>query len=203
MSIIKAPKQRIRFERMLGKLGYRNREVANTYFKKINHQILKDCYPKYLNINLFLIRYLNKKCFLYQEFLKDQNLSDRDLYKKYKYLAKKIRLNEKNRIAEIGWEIFYHKTPELLSEKDRKIILLRVTKELKEFYLNKNYPRMMNPGHILISKPCAQKVHTGNEEFIDLIQKRSSLNSKFGFGNIDEYNYEIGIFDLNLKLNPI
>lgn len=203
MSIIKASKQRIRFERMLRRLGYRNREVANTYFKKINHQISKDCYPKYLNINLFLIRYLNKKCFLYQEFLKDQNLSDQDLYKKYKYLAKRIRLNEKNRIAEVGWEIYYHKPAELLSEKNRKIILLKVAKELKSFYLNRNYPRMLNPGHILISKPCAQKVHTGSQEFINLIQKRSSLNSKFGFGNIDEYGYEVGIIDLNLKINPI
>lgn len=203
MSIVKAPKQRIRFERMLRKLGYNKREVANTYFKKINHQILKDCYPKYLNINLFLIRYLNKKSFLYQEFLKDQNLSNQDLYKKYKYLAKRIRLNEKNRIAEVGWELYYHKPAELLSEKNRKIILLKVAKELKAFYLNRNYPRMLNPGHILISKPCAQKVHTGSEEFMDLIQKRSSLNSKFGFGNIDEYGYEVSIIDLNLKINPI
>lgn len=205
MSIVKAPKHRIKFERMLRKLGYRNRETANTYTKKINHHILKDCYPKYLNINLFIVRYLNKKSFLYQEFLIDKNLSNKELYKKYKYLTKKIRFKEKNRIGEIGWEILYHKSPDLLSEKDRKIILLRVMKELNSIHLEKNYPPSMraNPGHILVSKPCAQRVHTGQQEFISLIVKRSSLNSRCGFGNLDEYAYEIGMFDLNLKLNPI
>jgi hypothetical protein len=205
MSIIKAPKQRIKFEKMLRRFGYRNREVANTYFKKLTHQMLKDCYPEFLVINLFLIRYLNKKSFLYQEFLKDSNLSKEELYKKYKYLTKKIRFKEKNRISELGWELLFHRDPNILSDKERTKILFHVMKELKSFYHNKNYPRPMNPGHILISKPWDNQLHKikfekGSEK---IIYKRSSLNSRCGFGNLDEYNYEIGIFDLELKLHPI
>jgi hypothetical protein len=205
MSIIKAPKRRIKFERMLRSFGYRNRETANTYFKKINHQMLKDCYPEFLDINLVLTRYLNKKSFLYQEFLKDTHLSNKELYKKYNYLSKKIRFKEKNRIAELGWELIFYKDPSTLSDNDRRKILFRVIKELVSFYRNKNYPRSMNPnpGHILISKPWDQKLHMGMTKFPELIPKRSSLNSRCGFGNLDQYNYEIGIFDLQLKLNPI
>jgi hypothetical protein len=117
--------------------------------------------------------------------------------------SQKIRFKEKNRVAELGWELVFYKDPGILSDNDRKKILFRVIKELVSVYRNKNYPRPMNPGHILISKPWDQKLHTGVNKFPELIRKRSSINSRCGFGNLDQYNYEIGIFDLQLKLNPI
>ena len=86
MKVIKAPRARIKFERLLRKIGYRKREPYNSYSKKFTHKILEDCYPDIIDINVYSIRYTNKKSFLYQEFLKDKHLSNSELYRKYKYL---------------------------------------------------------------------------------------------------------------------
>jgi len=37
----------------------------------------------------------------------------------------------------------------------------------------------------------------------DLIAKRASFGKKFGFGELDEFNYVYGIYDENLNLNSI
>lgn len=206
MSTIKVSKTRKEFEALLYKLGYRDRSPISSKKKRESTKIAKECFPKSITyIEFFVFHYSNKKSFVYEEYLKDvKNLSKKDIIKKYKYLLKKINYGS-GRISEIGWQIMWDRHPSLLTPNQHKKILYRVIREFKNIRETKNYFSKPDSYQILVSKPWANQLYNlpGTKDKFDLARKRSLVNSKFGFGELDEYGCEYAIFDETLYLNPI
>jgi hypothetical protein len=206
MSKIYPPKARKDFEILIIQLGYRDRSPICLKTKREATKIAKECFPISINyIEFFSIHYANKKSFVYQQYIIDRKfLSKKDLFKKYKYLLKKIRFS-KNKISEVGWKIMWDRHPSMLTKIQHKKILYRIIRELKSMRNNKNYFTTAYPQQILVSKPCGDQLYNSinSEDNFDLVRKRSIMNSKFGFGKLDEYGYEYAMFDGNLYLNPI
>jgi len=206
MSIIKVSKTRKEFEVLLYKLGYRDRSSSSLKPKRESTKIAKECFPNSINyIEFFVIHYPNKKSYLYEEFLKDKkNLSQNELVKKYKYILKKINFGS-GRISEIGWRIMWDRNPQLLTPNQHKKILYRIIREFKNVRETKSYFSKVDPYQILVSKPWGNQLYTSldTKDNFNLTRKRSLVNSKFGFGELDEYGCEYAIFDETLYLNPI
>jgi len=206
MSKIHPPETRKKFERLIYSLGYIDRSPINLQKKKESTKIARECFPKsILYIEFFVFHYKNKKSFLYEQYIKDyRSLSKKDIIKKYKYLMNKINFSS-GRISEIGWQIMWDRDPSLLTPNQHKKILYRVIREFKSIRQNKNYFAKADPQQILVSKPWGNQLynHIDSEDNFDLVRKRSLVNSKFGFGDLDQYGYEYAIFDDDLYLNPI
>jgi len=206
MTQIKLPKVRREFESLIYRLGYRDRSPAMLKPKREYTKIAKECFPKSINyIEFFVIHYPNKKSYLYEEYLKDKkNLSKNQLINKYKYLLKKINYGS-GRISEIGWQIIWDRHPQLLTANQHKKILYRVIREFKTIRRTKSYFSKVDPYQILVSKPWGNQLYNSldTKDDFDLTRKRSLVNSKFGFGKLDEYGCEYAMFDETLYLNPI
>lgn len=206
MSIIKAPRARKEFEALLYKLGYRDRSSASLKPKRESTKIAKECFPKSITyIEFFVVHYPNKKSYLYEEYLKDKKiLSKNQIIKKYRYLLKKINYGS-GRISEIGWLIMWDRNPQLLTRNQHKKILYRIIREFKNVRETKSYFSKVDPYQILVSKPWGNQLYNplDTKDDFNLTRKRSLINSKFGFGELDEYGCEYAIFDETLYLNPI
>jgi hypothetical protein len=206
MTKVGLPKMRKEFESLIYQLGYRNRYPISLKQRRESTKIAKECFPKSINyIEFFVIHYHNKKSYLYEEYLKDRKkLSKYDLIKKYKYLLKKINYGS-GRISEIGWQIMWDRNPQLLTPNQHKKILYRVIREFKFMRESKKYFTKADPYQILISKPWGNQLYNSldTKDNFDLTRKRSLVNSKFGFGELDEYGCEYAMFDETLYLNPI
>jgi hypothetical protein len=202
---VKPTQTRIDFERFLYKLGYRDRSPVSLERKRKSTKIARECFPISINyIEFFIFNYKNKKSFIYEKYLIDKyTLSKKDLFKKYSYLLKKIQF-DKNHIGEIGWKIMWDRNPSILTKNQHKKILYRVIKEFKNIRKTKNYFTRVYPYQILVSNPWGNQLYNlnSNDDF-NIARKRSKVNSKFGFGELDEYGYEYAMFDEDLYLNPI
>lgn len=208
MSKIKFPRIRKEFDYLIHQLGYRDRSPIILKLKKESTKIAKECFPKSISyIEFFVIHYYNKKSYLYEEYLKDiKKLNQKEILKKYKYLLKKINYNHSSgRISEIGWRIMWDRNPKLLTPNQHKKILYRVIKEFKNIRESKNYFTNPDIYQILVSKPWGNQLYnsTDTKDNFNIARKRSLVNSKFGFGELDEYGCEYAIFDETLYLNPI
>ena len=143
----------------------------------------------------------NKISFLYQEFEKFED--DQRIV----YLASKLNLNTEGRIGKIDWKINYKLDPRSLTIEQTTEILfyfiksvdhhLSIFKNLKETELFK--PKQND---IIVGTPWDGSLivpmhHPENA------RRRSVLNKKFGFGEVDQYNYQYTMFDENLNLQPI
>lgn len=206
MGIIKCSKKRCQFERLIRNLGHIDRSPINLKRIEESTKIAKECFPISINyIEFFVIHYKNKKSYLYEQYLIDnQKLSKKDIIKKYKYLVKKINFSQ-GKISEIGWRIMWNESPMLLSKIQQKKLLYRIIREFKNIRKNKKYFTTAYAHQILVSKPCGNQYYNpiDSEDDFNIMRRRSLLNSKFGFGQLDEYGYEYAIFDTNLYLNPI
>jgi hypothetical protein len=205
MSKIYPPKARIEFERMINKLGYRDRSPIILETKRESTKVAKECFPISINyIEFYVIHYKNKKSFVYQQYLTDKKfLSKKDLFRKYRYLLKKIRFSD-GKISEIGWRIMWDRDPSVLTKNQHKKILYRIIREFKDMRISKSYFTTVYPNQILVSNPWANQLYNLNlENDFNIARKRSLVNSKFGFGDLDEYGYEYAMFDETLYLNPI
>lgn len=154
-----------------------------------------------LDINLVYKIYKNKISFIYDDYKKYKDPE------RTKYLIKKLNLNIKSRIGVIDWRVDYKVIAPFyrFNLQEKREILLDAVKGFKHVLNLKckiHESINPNPNDILINEPSDIApffpVRSNN-----LLLKRSRLNSRFGFSNLDQYNYQFAIYDENLNLNPI
>jgi len=195
--------KRIEFERLLKKLGYRDRSPVYPKENKRYQQVNFNCDSGAMAIYSFIIRYQTKKSYLYLEFV--DNYDSPDLESLVKNLAKNIHFHEKTRLAEVGYEVKYTKQPEEFSLEERKKIFyyfMKYSYKNLEEGMTKLYPK---PGDILTVKPYGPKLNEGFTESSLTLGKhqRSLVALKFGFGNLKEDGFQYARYDENCILRPI
>jgi hypothetical protein len=138
-----------------------------------------------------------------EEFLESEN----DLEKRT-YFSTKIYPKEKARIGEVGWKVIFNTNPRTLSFEQNKAIFYLFLKQAPKFLndwksntLPDFYGLKPQEGDILISKPWNDRIIPTNSHLLS--KKRAHINTKFGFGDLDEYGYQYGRYDKDLTLRPI
>ncbi len=196
-------KKRLAFERLLVKLGYRDRMPIYEKEDKKYQQTNFKCTDGAMAIYTFLIVYKTKKSYLWLEFL--DNYDDPDLENKIRRLAKKIRFYEKTRLIEVGYEVKYTKQPSEFSLEERRKIfhhfILYTHKHLSNGVLDET-PR---PGDVLAAKPHGPKINEGFTESSLSVGKRqrSIVARRFGFGELFDDGFQYARYNENCHLEPI
>lgn len=183
------------FEMILKELEIKCDQVIYEPSEKINLHV-PTSYDEILTVNIVYNIFKNKKSFLYKDFEENKNLE------RIKNIANKLNLNNPGRVSRIDWQIIHKKNSKSLTFEDNKKILFDFIIGAKSFIKvgdGKNGPK---PNDIIIGFPWNGSLfvpinHPENA------RKRSVLNKKFGFGDVDQYNYQYAIFDENLDLQPI
>jgi len=195
--------KRIEFERLLKKLGYRDRSPVYPKENKRYQQVNFKCEDGALAIYTFIILYQTKKSYLYLEF--EDHYNSPQLEEKIKTLAERIYFHEKTRVAEVGYEVKYTKQPNEFSLEERKKIFYNFMK-----YTYKNLEEGMvklspRPGDILVAKPHGPKLNDGFTESSLVIGKhqRSLVARRFGFGKLNDDGFQYARYDENTILRPI
>jgi hypothetical protein len=149
-----------------------------------------------LKLNVVYTIYKNKTSFLYQEFEKNQD-SERILS-----ISNKLNMNTPGRVSRVDWQINFSTDPRHFTLKDNRKILFCLLRNIESIIKTGDGINGPKPNDILVGLPW-------HGSFITPIQhpenarKRSLLNKKFGFGDVDDYNYQYAIYDKDLNLNPI
>jgi len=195
--------KRIEFERLLKKLGYRDRSPVYPKENKRYQQVNFNCDSGAMAIYTFIILYQTKKSYLYLEFLDSYNSPD--LKEKIKKLAERIYFHEKTRVAEVGYEVKYTRQPSEFELEERKKIFFHFMK-----YSYKNLEEGMvklspRPGDILAAKPHGPKINEGFTESSLVLGKhqRSLVARRFGFGELQDDGFQYTRYDENCILRPI
>ena len=202
MLIIPSQK-RIEFERLLKRIGYKDRLPVYPKEEKRYQQVNFNCENGALAIYTYIILYQTKKSYLYLEF--EDNYGAPDLEHRISTLAENIHFNEKTRLAEVGYEVKYTKQPEEYSLEERKKIFyyfIKYTYKNLEEGMVKLSPR---PGDVLAAKPHGPKLNEGFTESSLAIGKhqRSLVAHKFGFGDLKKDGFQYARYDENCILRPI
>lgn len=200
---IQPSEKRVKFEKLLKELGYRNRSPVYPKEDKRYQQVNFKCNDGAMAIYTFVILYQTKKSYLYLEFL-DHHDSPY-LKDKIKTLAEKIHFHEKGRLAEVGYEVKYTKQPSEFSLEERKKIFyefIKYTYENLQDGIVKIKPR---PGDILAAKPHGPKINEGFTESSLVLGKRQRalVARKFGFGELQDDGFQYARYDENCNLHPI
>lgn len=148
-----------------------------------------------LEINVLYRIFKNKISFIYYDY---------EIYKdfeKSKYLIKKLDLNSPGRPIKVDWEVNHSGNPIFFTFEQNKKILFDFIKGAKKS-LKGDSINTAKPNDILIGLPWDGSLivpihHPENR------RKRAVLNYKFGFGKMDQYNYQYAKYDSNLDLHPI
>ena len=195
--------KRIEFERLLKKLGYRDRSPVYPKENKRYQQVNFKCEDGALAIYTFIILYQTKKSYLYLEF--EDHYNSPQLEEKIKTLAERIYFHEKTRVAEVGYEVKYTKQPNEFSLEERKKIFYNFMK-----YTYKNLEEGMvklspRPGDVLVAKPHGPKLNDGFTESSLVIGKhqRSLVARRFSFGKLNDDGFQYARYDENTILRPI
>lgn len=203
--LIRPSHQRIKFERLLRKLGYRDQSPIIPKMKKVVKQTNYMCNDGAMAIYLFFIPYLNKKSYLWLEFLDHQDSPD--LKERIKSLARRIQYHEKTRLAEIGWEAKYSKQPYEFSLEERKKVFFSFLKEA-DHTLHCGFDSLdikPRPGDVLVGKPQGVKINQGfTESSIELgTRQRALVGKKFGLSSMYDDGFQYGKYDRDLKIIPL
>ena len=203
--LIKPSQKRIQFERLLKELGYKDQSPVIPKMKKMMKQTNYMCSDGAMAIYLFFIPYLNKKSYLWLEFLDHHNSPD--IKTRIKTLAKRIQYQEKTRLAEIGWEAKYTKQPYEFSLEDRKRIFFSFLKEA-DYAIHSGFDSLdikPRPGDVLVGKPQGVKINQGfTESSIELgTRQRALVGRKFGLGHMYDDGFQYGKYDRDLKIIPL
>lgn len=203
--IIHPSEKRLEFERLLKKLGYKDRSPVLPKEKKMMRQTNYMCDDGAMAIYLFFIPYFNKKSYLWLEYL-DQYESE-DVENKIKKLAERIHYHEKTRLAEIGWEAKYTKQPYEFSLDERKKVFFGFVKEAHHVLHNGFDSLDIKPrvGDILVGKPQGVKINQGfTESSIELGKRqRAIVGKRFGMGDVYDDGFQYGKYDKDLIIRPI
>ena len=153
--------KRIKFERLLRKLGYRDRSpIFPQEEKRIKE---KQVYVLYWIIlmtvaSLYCIK--QKKSYLWLEFL--DNYEEDDLEDIISKLAERIKYKEKTRLAEVGYEAKYLLNNQInLTLKERKKILIDFMKMTYVHLAEGMVELSPKPGDVLVAKPHVPKIDEG------------------------------------------
>ena len=203
--LIRPSQKRIQFERLLKELGYKDQSPVIPKMKKMMKQTNYMCSDGAMAIYLFFIPYLNKKSYLWLEFLDHHNSPD--IKTRIKTLAKRIQYQEKTRLAEIGWEAKYTKQPYEFSLEDRKRIFFSFLKEA-DYAIHSGFDSLdikPRPGDVLVGKPQGVKINQGfTESSIELgTRQRALVGRKFGLGHMYDDGFQYGKYDRDLKIIPL
>lgn len=201
--LITPSEKRIEFERILKNLGYKDRLPVYPKENKRYQQTNFQCSDGAMAVYTFIIFYQTKKSYLFLEF--EDHYKSSDLENRIKSLAKKIRFEEKTRLAEVGWEVKYTKQPEDFSLEERKKIFYTFMKHTYENIQNGMAKLSPKPGDILVAKPHGPKINEGFTESSLAIGKhqRSLVARKFGFGDLQEDGFQYARYNENCILKPI
>lgn len=203
--LIRPSQKRIQFERLLKELGYKDQSPVIPKMKKMMKQTNYMCSDGAMAIYLFFIPYLNKKSYLWLEFLDHHNSPD--IKTRIKTLTKRIQYQEKTRLAEIGWEAKYTKQPYEFSLEDRKRIFFSFLKEA-DYAIHSGFDSLdikPRPGDVLVGKPQGVKINQGfTESSIELgTRQRALVGRKFGLGHMYDDGFQYGKYDRDLKIIPL
>lgn len=203
--LIKPSQKRIKFEKLLKELGYKNQSSIIPKMKKITKQINYICDDGAIAIYLFFIPYPNKKSYLWLEFLDHYN--SQNLKEKIKTLAKRIHYHERTRLAEVGWEAKYTKQPYEFSLEEKKKVffsfLIEANNALHCGFDSIDFkPR---PGDVLVGKPQGVKINQGfTESSIKLgTKQRVLVGKRFGLGDIYDDGFQYGKYNKDLEIIPL
>lgn len=163
------------------------------------------CSDGAIAIYIFFIPYLNKKSYLWLEFLDHYDYPD--IKKRIKNLAKRIHYQEKTKLAEIGWEAKYTKNPDEFSLEERKKIFFNFVKEANHslHYGFDSINIKPRPGDVLVGKPQGVKINQGfTESSIELgTRQRALVGKKFGLGDVYDDGFQYGKYTMDLNIIPI
>ena len=176
-------KKRTEFEKLLRKLGYRDRSPIFPQEEKRIKEKQYMCSTGAIMISTFIILYKTKKSYLWLEFL--DSYEEDDLENIISKLAERIRYKEKTRLAEVGYEAKYTQQPNQFSLKERKKILLDFMKMTCTHLADGMAELSPRSGDILVAKPHGPKINEGFTESSLVIgqRQRAMVAKRFGFGN--------------------
>lgn len=185
----------IEFNKILQDLELEHSQSIYEPSEKIKLHIPTE-YDDILTVNVVYNIFKTKASFLYKDF---EEYQDRE---RIKNIAEKLNLNILTRVSRIDWEIIHKKNPSSLTIQDNKKILFDFINGVKSFIKVGDGEHGPNPNDILIGflwdGSLIVPIHHPENA-----RKRSVLNKKFGFGEMDQYNYQYAIYDENLNLKPI
>lgn len=196
-------KKRTEFEKLLRKLGYRDRSPIFPQEEKRIKEKQYMCSTGAIMISTFIILYKTKKSYLWLEFL--DSYEEDDLENIISKLAERIRYKEKTRLAEVGYEAKYTQQPNQFSLKERKKILLDFMKMTCTHLADGMAELSPRPGDILVAKPHGPKINEGFTESSLVIgqRQRAMVAKRFGFGNLQDDDFQYARYDENCILRPI
>jgi hypothetical protein len=154
---------------------------------------------------LFLIPWLNKRSYVYDEFAYAHYYKSPFLEDKIKIHTDHIIYEEKTRVAEVGWEIIYTKEPKEFNLNTRKQIIFNICNQIEDCLKNGLYEYKPQPGDILVSRPLGPKIDQGfTESSIELgTRQRGIIAKKFGFGEVYPNDLQYARYNDQLTLEPL
>jgi len=196
-------KKRTEFEKLLRKLGYRDRSPIFPQEEKRIKEKQYMCSTGAIMISTFIILYKTKKSYLWLEFL--DNYEEDDLEDIISKLAERIKYKENTRLAEVGYEAKYTQQPNQFSLKERKKILLDFMKMTCTHLADGMAELSPRSGDILVAKPHGPKINEGFTESSLVIgqRQRAMVAKRFGFGNLQDDDFQYARYDENCILRPI
>jgi hypothetical protein len=194
---IKASKSRLEFEKILRKIGCKDRSPIQTNIKQLTIPLLQNTELEGM-VSGFYIFYPNKKSYLYDYY------SSRVSHMKYRKLVKYLRLvyneidyKEKTRICEVGWRVELGLRTIQFSVTDRARLYLNVLRCGKKILKNGNELYTPRENDMLISYP------DGPHSIRIFLNKRGKINQKIGFGELKRSGNQYAKYDKNLNLIPV
>ena len=195
--------KRIKFERLLRKLGYRDRSPIFPQEEKRIKEKQYMCSTGAIMISTFIILYKTKKSYLWLEFL--DNYEEDNLEDIISKLAERIKYKEKTRVAEVGYEAKYTQQPNQFTLKERKKILIDFMKMTYVHLAEGMVELSPKPGDVLVAKPHGPKIDEGFTESSLVIgqRQRAMVAKRLGFGNLQDDDFQYARYDENCILRPI
>jgi hypothetical protein len=183
------------FKELLKELGIESSQRLYEPSEKIKVQIPTE-YDHILFLGVVYNIFKNKISFLYQDF---ESYQDPE---RIKNIAEKLDLTEPGRVSRVDWQINHKTNPSLFTIEDNRKILFSFMNGIKKVIITGDGKNGPKPNDILIGLPWDGSLfvpihHPENA------RKRSLLNRKFGFGEVDQYNYQYAKYDKDLNLHSI
>lgn len=206
---IKQKEEKILFQRILRKLGYRDRSIIQNNFSLRTWEILSHLSN---NSNISIvgthIPFYTKKAFLFQFYMKHRGSMNPKKLKKYlKILMEEIKYQEKGRVLELGWRVdSKHPLAILRMRQEKRVRIYLGAIRLGKYGLKHGIPdgndiHKPRPNDIVASNPWGVTITTAFN--LRKLNKRSNINKHIGFGEIKESGYQYGRYDENLNFYPL